>query len=302
METLQAALRGAQERSILAERADAAKQLAELASTKDKQRSETLRDAQAMHDQQYGELRSQMDSTKEALAKKTIDWASAMREGQHLSAALAAKTEEMALKVAALEKSAREQIETLKLAAKCEMDKLLEENLAETKQLSDQFEETRRVMAEKVAYLKTSINEWQDKYARRESRPEDIARIVELERLVVEKDALARRTLDEMAYFKRELLNREEMYNKTFARAPNVGMLQVLKPHVQMQQQMQQSLNPMQATPPPRSRGKAKTFDQPVEGLQRRRSERSGMNASPPTTAASANQKALPPLHNNQFS
>ncbi|KAG4044694.1 hypothetical protein PC123_g19878 [Phytophthora cactorum] len=288
---MQNTLNAAQERAILAERSDAAKKLAELSSKKDRERSEALLKALNAHDQQYGELRARLESTEESLTRKTLDWASAMREGQKLSAAMAAKTVEMTLKVAELEKSSREQVETLKLAAKREMDKLLEENLAETKQLSDQFEETRRVMDEKVDYLKTAIAEWQGKYARRESRPEDVARIVELERLVVEKDALVRRTLDEMAYFKRELLNREEMYNKTFARTPNVGMLQVLKPHVQMQQ----SLNPIQATPPPKSRGKTKTIDQAAE-LQRRRSERSGLTASPPSSAA------LPPLHNNQFS
>ncbi|KAH7487958.1 Protein FAM184A [Phytophthora ramorum] len=304
LQTLQASLNSAQERAIVAERAQAAEQLSEMSSKKDRERSEALLDAQKAHDQQYGELRGRLESTEEALTRKTLDWASAMREGQHLGAALAAKTEEWAQKLAALEKSSREQVETLKLAAKREMDKLLEENLAETKQLSDEFEETRRVMAEKVAYLKTTITEWQDKYARRESRTEDVARIVELDRLVVEKDALVRRTLDEMAYFKRELLNREEMYNKTFARTPNVGMLQVLKPHVQMQQSLNPMPNPMHATPPPRSRGKAKSFEQPGE-LQRRRSERSGFNASSPSSAASTmstNQKALPPLHNNQFS
>ncbi|KAG1696342.1 hypothetical protein DVH05_018474 [Phytophthora capsici] len=290
-EKLKNSLRMAQERAILAERAEASRQLAELKSKRDQEQSEALLEAQKTHDQHYGELRTQLESAQESLTKKTLDWANAMREGQQLSAALAAKTEEMALKVAQLEKTSREQVETLKLAAKREMDKLLEENLAETKQLSDQFEETRRLMADKVTHLKTTITEWQDKYARRESRPEDVARIVELERLVLEKDALARRTLDELAYLKREVLNREEMYNKTFARTPNVGMLQVLKPHVQMQ-----------ATPPPRSRGKAQSFEQPVE-LQRRRSERSGLNASPPTSATSTSyQKALPPLHNNQGS
>ncbi|EEY56324.1 uncharacterized protein PITG_09834 [Phytophthora infestans T30-4] len=286
---IQNTLNSAQERAILAERSDAVKQLAELSSKKDRERSEALREAQNLHDQQYGDLRTRLESTEESLTRKTLDWASAMREGQTLSAALAAKTEEMAVKVAELEKSSREQVETLKLAAKREMDRLLEENLAETKQLSDQFEETRRAMDEKADYLKAAVAEWQDKYGRRESRPEDVARIVELERLVVERDALVRQTLDEMAYFKRELLNREEMYNKTFARTPNVGVLQVLKPHVQMQQ----SLNPMQAAPPPKSRGKSKAFDQPPD-LQRRRSERSGLAATTPA--------ALPPLHNNQFS
>ncbi|KAG7396359.1 hypothetical protein PHYBOEH_002442 [Phytophthora boehmeriae] len=307
VQKLKESMESSQQRSILAERADAKKQLEKLTAQKDRERAEALLEAQNAHDQQYTEIKKQLEASENALAQKALDWASATRDGQSLSAALAAKTEEMAQKTFVLEKNSREQVEALKLAAKREMDKLLEENLAETKQLSDQFEETRSVMAEKVAYLKASVEEWQDKYNRRESRSEDVLRIVELERLVVEKDALARRTLDEMAYFKRELLNREEMYNKTFARAPNVGMLQVLKPHVQMQQQLQQSpmpmANPMQATPPPKPRTKTNSLagpeTQPGE-LQRRRSERSGLGTA--TSTSSANQKSLPPLHNNQFS
>jgi hypothetical protein len=34
---------------------------------------------------------------------------------------------------------------------------------------------------------------------------------------------------DEMMYFKRELLNREENYNSKFNSKPNVGVMQVLK-------------------------------------------------------------------------
>ncbi|KAF4319952.1 hypothetical protein BBO99_00004429 [Phytophthora kernoviae] len=210
LQKLQQGLESSHHRSSLVERADAKKQLDNLTAQKNRERTEALLEAQNTHDQQYGELKGRLEVSEAALAQKTLEWVSATRDGQSLSVALAAKTEEVAQKTFSLENS-REQVEALKLAAKREMDKLLEENLAETKQLSDQFEETRSVMAEKVAYLKASVAEWQDKYNRRESRSEDVLRIVELERLVVEKDALARRTLDEMAYFKRELLNREEI-------------------------------------------------------------------------------------------
>ncbi|RLN57330.1 hypothetical protein BBJ28_00005091 [Nothophytophthora sp. Chile5] len=303
LQNLQERLESAHTGVLTAVRAEAARELYDLRSEKDRERSEALQDAQNRHDQQYEELRGRMEATETALTKKTLEWASSTRDGQNLSAALTAKTQEMAEKVAALEKSTREQVETLKLAAKREMDKLLEENLAETKQLSDQFEETRRLMMDKVTFLKTAITEWEDKYARRESRREDVARIADLERLVSEKEALVRRTLDEMGYFKRELLNREEMYNKTFARAPNVGVLQVLKPHVQLQQQMQ-----MTATPPPQPKRKGKPGGpmglEPHAELQRRRSERSGLSSSPPssaTSSSSANHKALPPLSNNHY-
>ncbi|KAL7689062.1 hypothetical protein Plhal304r1_c017g0062471 [Plasmopara halstedii] len=282
----------AKERAIVTVKADAAVQLAGMIIKKDEERSEALLKAQTIYDKQYGEVRERLEATAESLTKKRLEWASAMQESQDLKAALTAKTEEMTVKVAVLEQKSREEIETIKAATKYEMDKLLEENLSETKKLSDQFHETQRVMLDQITELKKTIIDWQEKYARRESRSEDVAHIVELERLVEEKDALVQKTLDEMAYFKRELLNREEMYNKTFARSPNIGLLQVLKPHVQMQQ----SFNSINATQSSKARGKTQTFDPPT-ALQRRRSERSGLNAS-----LTANAKVLPPLHNNQGS
>lgn len=67
------------------------------------------------------------------------------------------------------------------------------------------------------------------RWRNRESRPEDTARIQQLEREMVEKDDLVARTREEMIYFKRELLNREENFNSKFSRQPNVGVMQVVK-------------------------------------------------------------------------
>lgn len=44
---------------------------------------------------------------------------------------------------------------------------------------------------------------------------------------MVEKEGLVSRVNKEMAFFKRELLNREENYNKKFNANPVVGVMQV---------------------------------------------------------------------------
>lgn len=75
------------------------------------------------------------------------------------------------------------------------------------------------------AYLNLE-NRWKS----RESRPEDIARISQLEEEMVAKDELVARTKEEMLYFKREMLNREDNYNQKFNRNPVVGVMQVIKP------------------------------------------------------------------------
>ena len=47
---------------------------------------------------------------------------------------------------------------------------------------------------------------------------------------MVDKDKLVKKTMEEMVYFKRELLNREENFNKRFNQNVNVGVMQVIKP------------------------------------------------------------------------
>lgn len=68
------------------------------------------------------------------------------------------------------------------------------------------------------------------KYLNRESRPEDLARIDQLTQECIEKEELVKKINEEMLYFKREMLNREENYNQKFNRQPNVGVMQVIKP------------------------------------------------------------------------
>ena len=48
---------------------------------------------------------------------------------------------------------------------------------------------------------------------------------------MVKKNKEIKRVKEEMKYFKLELLNREENFNKTFSRTPNVGVMQVVKPN-----------------------------------------------------------------------
>lgn len=68
------------------------------------------------------------------------------------------------------------------------------------------------------------------RWRKRESRPEDIRRIHLLETECAGKDELVAKTREEMIYFKREMLNREENFNQKFGRSPVVGVMQVVRP------------------------------------------------------------------------
>lgn len=100
----------------------------------------------------------------------------------------------------------------------------------EIKALSDDFNVQKHILNEDKENLLQELATMQLKWQNRESRPEDIERIRELETEMVDKDHLVKKTRDEMMYFKREMLNREESYNQKFGNSPVVGVMQVVKP------------------------------------------------------------------------
>jgi hypothetical protein len=68
------------------------------------------------------------------------------------------------------------------------------------------------------------------RFKSRESRREDVVRINELTQLLERANAAARKAREEMQFFKLELVNREESYNKNFGSSPAVGVMNVLRP------------------------------------------------------------------------
>ena len=111
-----------------------------------------------------------------------------------------------------------------------EMESLIQDNLVQTKRLNEEFGNTMQLMEEKVTVLKNEVIAWEERYRCRESRPEDVARLMELEHIVRENEDTIKRQAEEMKFFKLELINREENFNKMFSRSPNVGVMQVVKP------------------------------------------------------------------------
>ena len=72
--------------------------------------------------------------------------------------------------------------------------------------------------------LSRALAALQYRFDNREPRPEDVARIRELEEYALAAEKARRKAVEEAKYYKLELLNREENYNKTFGRSPSVGV------------------------------------------------------------------------------
>mmetsp|Transcript_128427 Transcript_128427/g.363449 ORF Transcript_128427/g.363449 Transcript_128427/m.363449 type:complete len:136 (+) Transcript_128427:3-410(+) len=69
------------------------------------------------------------------------------------------------------------------------------------------------------------LGELQELYDQRPSREEDLERISALETDVHDKDAVIKKLVDEMQFYKLELVNREQNYNKVFGATPTVGIM-----------------------------------------------------------------------------
>lgn len=106
---------------------------------------------------------------------------------------------------------------------------IMERASGDIKILKQEHVEVRNKYEERIREMNNEYKALMERYQNRESRPEDIQRIAQLEREMVEKDELVLKTKEEMLYFKREMLNREENYNQKFGRSPNVGVMNPLK-------------------------------------------------------------------------
>jgi chromosome segregation ATPase len=114
---------------------------------------------------------------------------------------------------------------SLKQHHKSELEALLQEQLRETTQLKEQFDQARQLQDSQIDLLQQRVQELQDLYDARPSRDEDVERIAALEAAVEEKESTIRKLVDEMQFYKLELVNREQNYNKVFGASPLVGTL-----------------------------------------------------------------------------
>jgi hypothetical protein len=108
---------------------------------------------------------------------------------------------------------------------KSERDSLLKEHLEETTSLQQEFQNTTEMMEDRYKQLQKRYEDLQDMYDNRPSRDEDVALIKHLQGEVEVKDEALKKAYEDMKFYKLELINREENYNKVFGASPNVGIL-----------------------------------------------------------------------------
>ena len=79
-----------------------------------------------------------------------------------------------------------------------------------------------------LIFLCRSLNEAEQRYEERDSRPEDLRTIASLQEAVSQREQLLKRLEEDKRFYQRELVNRETNFNKVFNGDPKVGLLNPL--------------------------------------------------------------------------
>ncbi|XP_057279586.1 protein FAM184A [Pezoporus wallicus] len=127
-----------------------------------------------------------------------------------------------------------------------ELDVLTADHIREKQSMMADFNKTQELLKEINSALQFSLEEMEEKYKNRESRPEDLQLISELKDLIAERDQLIKKLIEDKKFYQLELVNRETNYNKMFNASPNVG---VINPLVKQKKKNDKSANRFVSVP-----------------------------------------------------
>ncbi|XP_005389185.2 PREDICTED: protein FAM184A isoform X4 [Chinchilla lanigera] len=112
----------------------------------------------------------------------------------------------------------------------CDLDKELQhlrENIsALTTELEFREKEILKIRSESNQQMR--LEEMEEKYLKRESKPEDMQMIAELKAMLTERDQVIKKLIEDNKFYQLELINRETNFNKVFNSSPSVGVLNPL--------------------------------------------------------------------------
>ncbi|XP_033125471.1 protein FAM184A-like [Anneissia japonica] len=122
----------------------------------------------------------------------------------------------------------RKQEQQLQKSHQKELDNMEAEYLREKQGMLTEFNRAQELLKDKISALQIKLAEAEEKYNRRDSRPEDLEEIFRLKYKLTEQEQLMRKFEEEKRYFQMELVNRETNFNKVFNSSPNVGVINPL--------------------------------------------------------------------------
>ncbi|XP_036024483.1 protein FAM184A isoform X2 [Onychomys torridus] len=157
------------------------------------------------------------------------------KEVQHLQENLSTLTKELEFKgkeILRIRSESNQQMrlheQDLNKRLEKELDAMTADYLREKNTMRADFNKTNELLKEINAALQVSLEEMEEKYLMRESKPEDLQMIAELKSLLTERDQVIKKLIEDNKFYQLELVNRETNFNKIFNTSPTVGVINPL--------------------------------------------------------------------------
>nr|XP_030709449.1 protein FAM184A isoform X2 [Globicephala melas] len=157
------------------------------------------------------------------------------KEVQHLHENINALTKELELKgkeILRIRSESNQQMrlheQDLNKRLEKELDVMTADHLREKNIMRADFNKTNELLKEINAALQVSLEEMEEKYLMRESKPEDLQMIGELKAMLTERDQVIKKLMEDNKFYQLELVNRETNFNKVFNSSPTVGVINPL--------------------------------------------------------------------------
>jgi len=112
---------------------------------------------------------------------------------------------------------------------KRQIEDALREHLEFADKMKAELKQVRELGEEKCFDWEQKYTELNDIFENRPSRPEDLEMIQHLSTDNIQKEEALKKAVEDLKFYKLELVNREENFNKMFGANPNVGVFNPLQ-------------------------------------------------------------------------
>lgn len=220
------------------ERAESASNLASRLAALKQEHSSAIAALEASHKAAMDQLRSQMQRSCDDLQAAVDAEKKEVRAGQDRERGLSRQADGLRAEIDAMGKAHSQQCEKIEEAWRLREAHTEDEHQRQCSALAAHHEQVlrqreeaaeaaRATLEDVCAGLREELAEMARKYHARESLPEDLERIVQLQQAVMEREQALEKAVADMKFYKLELVNREENFNNRFAQGGGMGAMNV---------------------------------------------------------------------------
>jgi hypothetical protein len=220
------------------ERAESAANLTSQLAALKQEHAVAMAAAGASHKAALDQVQLQMQRACDSLQAAVDAEKKEVRAGQDRERGLARQADGLIAEIDAMSKAHSQKCDKMEEAWRLREAQAVEEQQRQLRALVAQHEHALRQAEEAAAAaratledvcagLREELAEMARKYHARESLPEDLERIMQLQQAVMEREHALEKAVADMKFYKLELVNREENFNNRFSQGGGMGAMNV---------------------------------------------------------------------------